>query len=349
MNTVSSNNGAASPTPYNWWESLPVVDLSKLGRPRVKSWLIEPLVPRGVRIAMLAESGAGKSWACLSLAAAVATGEPWLGLGGSLTPEHVVLVDGESSPEEVLRRAEMLVDPSHWSILQEHLHVVMLSTLVDRDGDVVPYYMQEVLRDARTSLLIVDTAASLLDISELDPSAVDKAVKATIGVVARNGGTGILVHHVRKGATPRDGKNASRGTGRLVDAVDLVWNMWRGSGADISIRVDETKNRIGRPTPPWQLDFTEDAGRMVPSLTSVSAGPRRVPDGDDARIDKQIVELLVGGAVKSRASIVAAIDARPRAVDARLGAGVKEGWLVKARQGQYALPTSGEAGVSVAA
>ena len=66
-------------------------------------WLIEGIVPAQLVSTIVGASGAGKTWACLSLLRAWATGEPWLGRYASKKC-NAALLDAEDSYVTLKRR-----------------------------------------------------------------------------------------------------------------------------------------------------------------------------------------------------------------------------------------------------
>lgn len=73
------------------------------------AWLIEGVIPAQLVSTIVGASSAGKTWVCLSLIRAWATGEPWMGKYAARKC-HVAFLDAEDSWENLKNRWESLED-----------------------------------------------------------------------------------------------------------------------------------------------------------------------------------------------------------------------------------------------
>ncbi len=180
-------------------------------------WLIHGVLPTGAIVFMSGRPGDMKTWIAMSMARAVAAGEPWL--GRQTTQGPVLYLDGEM-PKDVMGNY------LHWVTPVEQLSVSHWT-----DPDFPNGLAQEELRQAAKHyrLIVVDTLRRQMgDKKENSPDDMTQITK-DLRELTRYGATVLVLHHV-----PKNPENKGpRGATELL------------AGCDVSILVSKKPKKEG--------------------------------------------------------------------------------------------------------
>lgn len=214
--------------------------------PRPIEWVVPEFLPLGI-VAMLAGAGGVmKSQAALQLAAAVALGHDWLGVGAPEPGSVLVLAaeDAELQLHHRMRRLTAHLDLSQDErrLLGERMHVIPLVgqevTLTKRPfggeigfTDLIGKVIEKVesLNDCR--LIVLDNKSRMMSGDENAAEDATRFVQGVEGIVESTGATALVIAHVNKTAIREGGgQEALRGSSAAVDGARWVATMARIRG-----------------------------------------------------------------------------------------------------------------------
>ena len=211
------------------WDRIPDLDDVKA---EPVEWLVDKFLPLG-RCTILAGSfGSYKSWLCMDVGVAVASGEPWAGHAVE-QPRPVLYLDKENPTGMVgIRRDLMGVEPGVCGRRFKYWHEEI-------DLDVPMVNSPEMLKWSADNrgLIIFDTLRRFHTAKE---NSNDEMAPVMEGFkkLARAGSAVVLLHHKGKGP------DASwRGAEDIVDAVDQAFTVTRDSDLSNQIEVRGIKTR----------------------------------------------------------------------------------------------------------
>lgn len=171
-------------------------------------WVVEGVMPETGLAAIYGEAGCGKSFFCLDLSFAIATGEKWFGLKTNQSPVVFIALEGKSSLKERVTAWELengLNPPSNWSFIHQDFKITSPED-VNSIAEIIP----------KGSVIFIDTL-------NLASPNIDENTSTGMGLVltlakelqSLTDGLIIFVHHT--------GKNQDaglRGHTSLIAAMD---------------------------------------------------------------------------------------------------------------------------------
>lgn len=233
------------------------------------SWAVHGLIPEGFGL-LTGPPKAGKSWAVLDIALAVAGGMLALGkidTGGPRPVLHFALEDGERRMQGRCRHllGEGVPIPAAFSYI---VGAASANEVLDGMSEWLEEYGD------RAPLIVIDTLGKIMPPGRPGESAygqdyrVGSRLKATVD--AHPGSTLLVVHHTRK-AVSEDWMDSTSGTNGLNGAADFTVNLSRArnddagivrvTGRDVAEGEYAVTSRQGR----WEIDGAElaDAARKA--------------------------------------------------------------------------------------
>ncbi len=227
-----------------------------------REYLIEPFMATNSLSMIFAMRGVGKTWVSLSIAKALASGEPFLGFEVP-APVRVLFIDGEMTLVDLRDRLVALGAGE-----LDNLELVP-SEALHRDNSAIninnPDHQARLLRTIerleelgrRPSLIIFDNLSSLGGgIDENDNSALDGLLQWLVGVRHRDYAV-LLVHHAGKSGD-------QRGASRREDLLDTSIKL-------IKPKDDSEDSPIPPGTTGFELEFVKTRGRPpVPQIMAVT-------------------------------------------------------------------------------
>jgi hypothetical protein len=189
-------------------------------------WLVEGVIQCGANGFVVADPKAGKSWAVIDLAVALATGTPWLEFRVP-QPTRVALVSREDHFALTGWRLNHLLagrlgEDANWSGLAENLHVntrqQTAQLMIDSDEQMAE--LRSAMIAKRIEFAIFDVFNVMHGAKENDPTEMRGILSRLSRLQAETGASCAVVHHFRKG---EDGDIWSRMRGASSIAGFAEW------------------------------------------------------------------------------------------------------------------------------
>lgn len=239
-------------------------------------WLVERILPRHAVAFIAGAPKSFKSFLCLDLAFAVASGNNFLGEYVAPAPQRVLIVQLESSAAAFKKRLESVA--SRFGQIPADLRVISNTALVLEDESSVEKIEAE-LAEYRPALLILDPLASLTQADENSAQEMGNLVRLFRGWRDRYGCTVLVVHHTGKAGekpTSRRSGERMRGSSALHGASEAAIYVERPSDdmprVHVSVELKETEAPRA-----FVCEFQPDNGS---ALVIVGDAPREPTDED---------------------------------------------------------------------
>lgn len=204
-------------------------------RPR---WLIPGILPEKSLVCIYGKPGCGKTFLAVSLAGAVASGEPWM--GEKLKQGQVVYLPGEGSiPLRIRGYVEGEPPPAReglWGRLEGQLIEFSGVPLLLKPAHVSNFLEQIVELKLKPKLIVVDTLAlAILGGEENSSDSMGEAIHAMKEILTLTGATVLAIHH-----TGKDEDRGARGSSALLGAVDTMISV-ELSGRNFTIKCEKQR------------------------------------------------------------------------------------------------------------
>lgn len=205
-------------------------------------WLVPGLVPLGVPAVLASKGGVGKSWLCLQMSIALATGKPFLSFEAQ-EPMGAVYFGLEDSKDTFHRRFRSIVDHykacNDWTdeddqALRKNFAAPYINWKAEGASSYLPVLVPNLelvletnlSRGVKPGLIVIDTLARVSEGDENTVAALRPVLNAC-NALTDYGWTPIMLHHVGKG------QDGSRVPGQKKPALsDRMSTDWvRGSSA----------------------------------------------------------------------------------------------------------------------
>ena len=194
-----------------------------------QEFIVKDLIPTGVG-GIIAPPKFGKSWLCLDLCIAVATGTPFLGFE---TTQHEVLYLALEDGKKRLNRRSRIVAGEERKVMMQNLHNDLKAPTLD-DG------LLKILDDTIKTypgikLVVIDTLQKVRgemrrgesvyqydyrEISDIHNFAIDHDISV------------VLVHHTKKGIDDSDPLSNASGSNGVVGSLDFSLNLLKKRRSD---------------------------------------------------------------------------------------------------------------------
>jgi putative DNA primase/helicase len=247
------------------------------------TYLLHPVLPEGGLIMLYAPRGVGKTNLALSIALAVASGQPLFHWKVE-KPTPVLYVDGEMPVALMQQRLCCLKEAQKMLFPPDNLNILSVD-LLNQSLDLSNLISQEMVDNLASGhgLLVLDNLSSLMKNGEND-STDWQAMQEWLIRLRSRGVSVLLVHHA--------GKNGEqRGTSRREDVLDTVIALRRppgyrpADGARFEVHIEKARRVWGEVLDPFvaQLVGEVDAPETTHwKVEPVTAGPR-APDEPERR------------------------------------------------------------------
>ena len=273
---------------------LPVVRIGEIPREsRAQPWLVEQLWGSSSVGVIGGAPKCSKTWLGLDLALSVATGTPCLGRYAVPQPGPVLVYLAEDALPIVRQRVEGMAQHRGLALEQVELYVITAPTLrLDRD----PHrrQLQQTAQRLRPRLLLLDPLVRLHGIDENNASEVAGLLAYLRQLQRQLDLSVMLVHHTRKNAAGVAAGQSLRGSGDLHAFGDS--NLYLRRVKERLLLVSE--HRAAPASPPVYLDLVaRDADAIHLEVVP------EVRDPPQVSLPEQVLSLLAGGAVLTRAKL----------------------------------------------
>ena len=248
---------------------------------KAEDFLCAPLLARGRGHALYAKAKTGKSLLTLEMAAAIASGRPFLDMEAG-EPRHVVYVDYEMTSDDLAERLEAFGYGPGDDL--SHLHYVQMPAIDTLDTAAGGRAVVAAATAWGAELVVVDTTARAVAGEENAMETFRDFYRHTFMPLKAAGITTLRVDHAGK-----DTERGQRGSSAKNDDVDVVWELGvkgePGAG-DQTLTVKATHRRMGWIPGAVEITRRDDGHPMhvLPEATekTYAAGTREKVDEMDA-------------------------------------------------------------------
>ncbi|MBU1456950.1 MAG: AAA family ATPase [Proteobacteria bacterium] len=236
-----------------------VADLLKMDLPE-RGYVLYPVIPEQGLAMLYAPRGLGKTWAALSIAYAVASGQVAFGEWTAPEPRRVLYLDGEMPARTMKERLAFIVagyegePPS-----AEYLRILTPDLQPDYMPNIATPEGQEALAPslADVDFVVVDNLATLGRHGRENESEGWLPVQEWLLRLRRSGKSVLLVHHAGKGGN-------QRGTSAREDILDTVIAMRKPNdyqaeeGARFEMHLEKARGIFGTAARPLEATLHLD-------------------------------------------------------------------------------------------
>lgn len=226
-----------------------------------RGYVLNPIIPEQGLVMLYAARGLGRTWAALSMAYAVASGQSLFGKWTAPEARRVLYIDGEMPASILKERLASIAqgfdeeaDPDFLRILTPDLQHGYMPNLSTPEGqaDVAPHL-------EGTALVVLDNLATLTRHGRENEAESWAPVQAWILEQRRSGRSVLLVHHAGKGGN-------QRGTSAREDVLDVVIALRRpddyspAEGARFCVHLEKSRGFSGPEAEPFEVHLHIEDG-----------------------------------------------------------------------------------------
>jgi hypothetical protein len=267
-------------------QPLPVVRASDITTPDCQqSWLIERLWVHQAVGVIGGSPKSGKTWLALEMAVSVASGSACLETFAVHSPGPVILYAAEDSAEAIRMRLNTLAQLHKISLPQLDVRIITIDSLrLDRSDH--QDRLEATLYLYKPALLVLDPLVRVHAIDENVAGQVAALLGYLRSLQRKTGTAVVLVHHVRKNASPAGSAGYNlRGSGDLYAWVDSLLSLRLHQGQ----RTLSAEHRSAPAFGPIALDLVE-ADPIGAHLKITSS--ENAPKSPKEQLALRILELL---------------------------------------------------------
>jgi hypothetical protein len=202
---------------------LPFAPISTISRlPEGERWLIEGFLTLSSLTVLAAAPKVGKTFVCLALAIAVASGREAMGRFRAAAPGRVLMFPAEDDPRSVRERIEALCAGQNLVVSDDFPIDIITSDALKLDREEDRESLEELLRLQRPKLLILDPLVRLHSGAESSSSHMSELFGYLRQLCRRHELAVVVTHHLAKnrtGGSVQPG-HAMRGSGDVHAAYD---------------------------------------------------------------------------------------------------------------------------------
>lgn len=298
------------------------------------SFVIKPLLPKGMVSALTSQAGAGKSILALEMARCVASGEPFLGKFEISEAMPVLLLDQEMSLNTIVGRFHSLITDSSLPIYTSFETTLKITDPADYQK------ILDVISQRGIGLVIFDTLVTFHGGDENQVAEMREVMEAMLQLCIKTKVTVLLLHHQRKGAYGEQASQASmRGSTEIAAKI--------GSQMTLESREKEIDDATGETTTTLTLEqhksrlpsgfkkfyiksvYNENTGKSQITYTGDCEGKKSKKDVQKDRIKEAIFQH--SSDKMTRQEIIEKVGAQKN-TDMAIAEMVKNGELLEEKQ-----------------
>ena len=260
--------------PISWRQEFKSLEQMEEGEIR---FLIDRILPEGVTF-IGALPGAGKTWFALSIAKALTTGKPFLGVYSVPEPINVIYLIPEAGERAFRKRLEQMR-------INERL---LCRTMKDGIMKLSDPFLLEAVRELKP-VVVLDSAIRFNEADNENDAAQNAGGLANdIFELLRNGAQGVVgLHHSSKSSKDQEMtlENMLRGTGDLGAMCDTAYGLQCVNTETVELKVQCIKPRDFEPVKPFHIHgrpFIDEKGDFA--VLALEPGG----ESEIARLDKAI-------------------------------------------------------------
>ncbi|MBF0482644.1 MAG: AAA family ATPase [Desulfovibrionaceae bacterium] len=229
-----------------------------------RGYILSPVIPTQGLVMLYAPRGMGKTYAALSIAYAVASGQSVMRWTAP-SARRVLYLDGEMSANEMQERLASIIagydldppDPSYLKIITPGLNRDFMPNLATSEGQAaLAGYLEGV------DLVVVDNLATLARHGRENEAESWLPVQGWILELRRRGLSVLMIHHAGKGGN-------QRGTSSREDVLDTVIALKHPNdyqaeeGARFEVHLEKARGICGNDAKPFEAKLIEVNGGLV--------------------------------------------------------------------------------------
>jgi len=260
----SKKVSAAVHTPKPSLHIVNVADLLTMDMPE-RGYVLHPIIPEQGTVMLYAPRGLGKTWAALTIAYAIASGQVVFGGWKAPEPRRVLYLDGEMPAHTMKERLASIVagcegeppDADYLRILTPDLQTGFMPNIATSEGQAA---IEPLL--VNVAFVVVDNIATLGRHGKENEAESWQPVQEWLLRLRRAGIAVLLVHHAGKGGN-------QRGTSSREDILDTVIAMRRPAdyeaeqGARFEVHLEKARGICGAEAKPFEASLRLDNGAAV--------------------------------------------------------------------------------------
>jgi hypothetical protein len=330
--------GPAAPRPR-----LPFAPISSISRlPEGDRWLVEGFLSAGSLTVLAAAPKVGKTFVCLGLAIAVATGTQAMGRFQATAPGRVLIFPAEDDPRSIRERMEALCAGQNLQLTEDLAVDVITADSLKLDNLEDRSMLEELILDRKPRLLVLDPLVRLHSGPESSSSHIAELFGYLRQLTRRYQLAIVVTHHLAKsraaGASTQPGQ-AMRGSGDIHAAYDHGVALVRQDDGSVLMTIEHRAaaapdpvayRLVSRPGGGMVFEFfqpaleEEEAQRRRPQARA-SVSPR--PAAQQQPLEERVVEVLraAAGRPLSQVALRGQLLVRNAALTAALRQLVAEG------------------------
>lgn len=223
-----------------------------------REFLLAPILRQQDLAMVYGPAGTGKTFFAMSLAGAIASGEPFLRWEAP-TPRRVFYVDGELPAEDLQNKLRTLRKVFHGRGFGENF-IVCPHQYQERTPSIDEPEGQKLIEQCLegVSVLVLDNVSTLCRHSVENESQAWQPMQDWLLKLRRQGLTVVLLHHSGKGGQ-------QRGTSKRSDVLDTVIELRRPAGyrqqdgARFEVHFEKARGSYGQDVEPFEASLRTDS------------------------------------------------------------------------------------------
>ncbi|MBF0480556.1 MAG: AAA family ATPase [Desulfovibrionaceae bacterium] len=235
-----------------------------------RGYILSPVIPTQGLVMLYAPRGMGKTFAALSIAYAIASGQTVMRWTVP-SAKRVLYLDGEMSASAMRERLASIVagtdleppDPSYLTIITPDLQPEFMPNLATSEGQTALEGFLE-----GVDLVVVDNLATLARHGRENEAESWLPVQGWILDLRRRGLSVLMIHHAGKGGN-------QRGTSSREDVLDTVIALKRPDdyqaeeGARFEVHLEKARGICGPEAKPFEAKLIEASGGLAWTTTDI--------------------------------------------------------------------------------
>jgi hypothetical protein len=274
-------------------------------QPAGERWLVEGFLTAGSLTVLAASPKVGKTFVCLALAIAVATGTQAMGRYQAIAPGRVMMFPAEDDPRSIRSRMEALLVGQGLQFTEDLAVDVITAESLKLDSAEDRVGLEELLRLRQPRLLILDPLVRLHSGAESSSSHMSELFGYLRQLCRRYELAIVVTHHLAKSRTSGASQpgHAMRGSGDVHAAYDHGAMLTRQEDGSVLLSLehrsaaspDPVAYRLrAEPGGATRFEFFEPEPELedqVPAAKPVAAEAAREPGRD---LERQVLDLIAG-------------------------------------------------------
>lgn len=277
----------------------PVASIERL--PEGERWVVDDLVSGSSLTVLGAAPKTGKTWVCLGLAVAVATGTQAMGRYQVGNPGRVLLLHAEDDPRSIRERIESLCAGQHLQLTEDLPVDVITEESLKLDNQQHREMLEELIRQRGPRLVVLDPLVRLHTGPESSSSHMAELFGYLRTLTRRYQISIVVTHHLAKNRATGGAQlgQALRGSGDIHAAYDHGLALVRREDGTVLMRVE---HRAAASPEPVAYRLVSKPGRgIVFEFVPVEAGeeqasaplaPKQPQVSSAAPLSERVLEFL---------------------------------------------------------